>query len=537
MTSDADDSGTRRQPDATAREAYFVGGGIASLAGAAFLVRDGAMPGENVTVLEKLDVMGGALDGSGTPEEGYVIRGGRMFNYPTYECTWNLLETIPSLEDRDRSIKDVMDEFNERNPTYAIARLMGDDQEVLDVSSYGLEMEHRFSLLQLVLTPETQLGETRIEEWFSESFFETTLWYIWATTFAFQPWHSVAEMRRYMHRFMHEFPRLNTMEGIHRIKYNQYDSIVRPLRRWLEEHGVEFQSDCEVTDLDIVPARAGKTVETIHYESDGATETIDVEPTDLVFVTNGSMTDGSDLGSMTDAPDLNTTGASFELWKNIVEDHPKFGTPSAFADHVPETKWPSYTVTLDEPDLLDHIVDVTGEEPGNGLITFTESNWLMSIVVAAQPHFANQPDDVKVFWGYGLFPEEDGNNVAKKMENCTGEEILEELCYHLGYLDELPSVLEDATCIPCNMPFITSHFMPRTSGDRPAVVPAGSNNLAFIGQFAEVPDDVVFTVEYSVRSAMMAVYEQLEIEAEVPPVSAHQYEPEVLMDVGRAAFR
>ncbi|AFO56400.1 MULTISPECIES: oleate hydratase [Natrinema] len=526
-----------RQHNDSDREAYFVGGGIASLAGAAFLVRDSELPGENIHVLEKLDVMGGALDGAGSPEEGYVIRGGRMFNYPAYECTWDLLESIPSLEDRERSVKDVMDEFNEANQTYAVARLLGDEQEVLDVSSYGFEMDHRLSLLQLALTPEAQLGDTRIEEWFSESFFETPFWYIWATTFAFQPWHSVAEMRRYMHRFMHEFPRLNTMEGIHRTKYNQYDSMVRPIRRWLEDHGVEFRSGCEVTDMDIVPGRKGKTVETIYYETDGSTETVDVEPTDLVFVTNGSMTDGSDLGSMTEAPELNTTGASFQLWKNIVEDNPEFGTPSAFADNVPETKWPSYTVTLHEPDLLEHIVEVTGEAPGNGLITFTESNWLMSIVVAAQPHFADQPDDVKVFWGYGLFPEEEGNHVEKKMEDCTGEEILEELCYHLGYLDELPSVLEDANCIPCNMPFITSQFMPRTAGDRPDVVPTGSNNLAFIGQFAEQPRDVVFTVEYSVRSAMTAVYDLLDVDREVPPVSTHQYEPEVLVEAGKAAFR
>ncbi|UHQ96047.1 oleate hydratase [Natrinema halophilum] len=206
MTTESTRNDGSQQQDVADRDAYFVGGGIASLAGAAFLVRDGEMPGENVTILERVDVMGGALDGAGSPEDGYIIRGGRMLNYPTYECTWDLLETIPSLEDRDRSVKDVIDEFNERNPTHAKARLIGDDQEVLDVSSYDFDMEHRLSLLQLVLTPERRLGDTRIEEWFSESFFDTPFWYMWSTTFAFQPWHSAAEMRRYMHRFMHEFP-------------------------------------------------------------------------------------------------------------------------------------------------------------------------------------------------------------------------------------------------------------------------------------------------------------------------------------------
>src|SRR5256885_12875017 len=51
------------------------------------------------------------------------------------------------------------------------------------------------------------------------------------------------------------------------------------------------------------------------------------------------------------------------------------------------------------------------------------------------------------------------------------------------------------------MPYITSMFMPRMPGDRPLPVPAGSQNLAFVSQFVELADDVVFTVEYSVRAA------------------------------------
>ncbi|RDZ34100.1 MULTISPECIES: oleate hydratase [unclassified Haloferax] len=526
------------EADAAERDAYFVGGGIASLAGAAFLLRDTEIPGENVHVLEKRQVFGGALDGRGTPEEGYVLPGGRMFNFPTYECTWNLFRSIPSLEDPDTTIKGEMDEFNEKHETYAEARLVGADQEILDVSSYGFETQHRLSLLRLLLTPEERLGETRIEEWFDETFFDTTFWYLWATTFAFQPWHSAAEMRRYMQRFTREFPRLHTLSGVSRTKYNQYDSVVRPLRRWLEARGVDFLGGHAVTDLDIVPARAGKTVETIRYEDqDGSAGTIAVEPTDVVFVTNGSMTDALSLGSMTEAPDLHDSGTSFELWKALADDFPEFGRPSVFADHVPESKWESFTLTLREPDFLEHVVEVTREEPGNALVTFTESNWLLSIVTAVQPHFANQPDDVKVIWGYGLFPEERGNHVNKKMEDCTGEEILAELCHHLGYTDRLEELRETATCIPCMMPFITSQFMPRTPGDRPEVVPAGSNNLAFLGQFAEVPDDVVFTVEYSVRSALMAVHELFDAEGDVPPVSTHQYEPDVLLDTVRAAFR
>ncbi|MFW6376329.1 MAG: oleate hydratase, partial [Thermoplasmatota archaeon] len=121
-----------------------------------------------------------------------------------------------------------------------------------------------------------------------------------------------------------------------------------------------------------------------------------------------------------------------------------------------------------------------------------------------------------------------GDYVDKKMKNCTGREILEELCYHLECEDELPSILDDVECKPCNMPFITAHFMPRSEGDRPKVVPDNSNNLAFLGQYTEIPYDVVFTVEYSIRSAQKAVYELLDVDREIPTVSKHYMESEVI---------
>jgi oleate hydratase len=78
------------------------------------------------------------------------------------------------------------------------------------------------------------------------------------------------------------------------------------------------------------------------------------------------------------------------------------------------------------------------------------------------------------------------------------------------------------------MPFITSQFLPREKGDRPQVVPAGSKNLAFTGQFCELPDDVVFTIEYSVRSAQTAVYSLLRLKREPPAIYKERYDPRIL---------
>jgi oleate hydratase len=177
----------------------------------------------------------------------------------------------------------------------------------------------------------------------------------------------------------------------------------------------------------------------------------------------------------------------------------------------------------------------SGNQAGTGgLVTFKDSNWLMSIVLAHQPHFANQPSDVQVFWGYALFPDRVGDFVPKAMSDCNGREILQELCGHLRFdLDTVAS----ANCIPCRMPYITSMFMPRSRTDRPLPIPHSSKNLAFISQFVEISDDVVFTVEYSVRVAQMAVYEFMKVDRPIPPISTHDKSLRVQFEALVKAFK
>ena len=109
-----------------------------------------------------------------------------------------------------------------------------------------------------------------------------------------------------------------------------------------------------------------------------------------------------------------------------------------------------------------------------------------------------------------------------------------EVLGHLHIKAEADRILDTCTCIPCMMPFITSQFLPREKGDRPQVVPHGSQNLAFIGQFVELPDDVVFTVEYSIRSAQVAVYALLGLKREPPAVYKGKFDPRVLLKAFRA---
>ena len=291
-------------------KAYLVGGGIGSLAAAAFMIRDGGVPGKNITIYEMLPVLGGSLDGAGDLESGYSMRGGRMLTTDNYECTWGLFKTIPSLEHPGKTVFDETVAFNKKMKSHSKARLVDRNRAILDVESMGFSMHDRIELLKLTEASEKKLGASQITDWLSPEFFQTKFWYMWATTFAFQPWHSAVEFRRYLHRFMKEFSRIETLAGVKRTVYNQYDSLVRPLAAWLEEKGVHFETDCRATDFNLTTADGQITVTGITLARGGKTETVIVKEGDLVFFQNGSMTDASSLGSMNKPPEHLTKAES-----------------------------------------------------------------------------------------------------------------------------------------------------------------------------------------------------------------------------------
>src|ERR1035438_702866 len=287
--------------NATAK-AYLVGGVIGSLSAAAFMIRDGGLPGGNISILEAAPVMGGSLDGAGDPAGGYSMRGGRMVTTDNYECTWDLYKSIPSLNNAGKTVFDETVEFNEEHKAHSLARLVDSRRAKVPVTSMGFSMQDRIELLKLSRADEEALGASCITDWLSPGFFETEFWYMWATTFAFQPWHSAVEFKRYLHRFMLEFSRIETLAGVKRTIYNQYDSLVLPLQAWLKAQGVRLVTDCKVTDLGLKVEKGLTAIDVIHYSMGGESETIAVGDDDLVFFQNGSMTDASSFGSMTHAP-------------------------------------------------------------------------------------------------------------------------------------------------------------------------------------------------------------------------------------------
>jgi len=523
------------KPDREAIKAYLVGGGIASLSAAAFLIRDGRIPGHNITIFEELDRLGGSLDGSGSPEQGYIVRGGRMLE-GKYQCTYDLFSSIPTLDKKQTVTQEIL-QWNEVIKTVSKARLVRGGHK-LDTPEFGLSERHILNLERLALEPETLLGRSRIQDQFDPSFFTTNFWIMWCTTFAFQPWHSAVEFKRYLVRFVHMVDGFNQLKGIMRTVYNQYDSLVRPLKAWLDERGVRYELNATVTDLTLNANGDAGRVELIAYEQDGRSCDVPVGSDDLVLITLGSMTEASALGTNDGPPALKgkLDGGAWTLWESIARDRPEFGRPSIFADHVGESKWASFTATSRDPSFFRVMRDFTGNVPGEGgLVTFADSGWLMSIVLPHQPHFIGQPEDVYVFWGYGLFVDRLGDFVRKPMGECSGREIMTELVGQLRIVgDTAQRIVNTTTVVPCMMPFITSQFLRREKGDRPDVVPEGWRNLGFVGQFVELPDDVVFTVEYSIRSAQAAVSRLLGLKMEPPPVYKGQIRPGVLFKAFKA---
>ncbi len=513
------------------RKAFFVGGGVGSLAGAVFLIRDGKMAGENITIYESLPDVGGSMDAGGNAEDGYKMRGARMFTLNIYECTWELLKYIPTISDPNKSVFDESVEFNKKIKSNAKARLIDKNRAIVDASHLGFSMENRLELLRMSEASEEELGNSTISDWLSPSFFETNFWFMWRTTFAFSPWHSAVEFKRYLHRFMQEFPEVETMKGVKRTVYQQYDAMIRPLEAWLQTQGVVFKRNCTVTDLKTSLENDKVVVTDIVYAQDGKEETVIVEDNDLVFWQNGSMTDAYSFGSMTSAPPKLTKKDShgWELWEKLADKYPNFGNPKPFNSSIAESSWESFTVTLKDTAFFDKMEAFSGNKAGTGSqVTLKDSNWFISFALNHQPHYLDQPSDVQVFWAYGLHPDRIGNFVGKPMTECSGEEILQELCGHLKF--DYDEVFANAICIPCRLPYITSMFMPRSEGDRPLPIPKNSKNLAMISQFVEIPDDVVFTVEYSIRVAQMAVYEFLGIDRKIPPISDYDKSLKVKME-------
>lgn len=529
----------KKPQDVENKSAYLVGSGLASLSAALFLVRDAQMPGERIHILEELELPGGSLDGILDNTRGYIMRGGReMENH--FECLWDLFRSVPSLEVKDASVLDEFYWLNKEDPNFSKMRAtMNRGKSAHTDGKFTLTDKAAEEIARLFLTSEEELNDKRISDVFSEEFFQSNFWLYWRTMFAFEEWHSAMEMRRYIARFIHHIGGLPDLSALKFTRYNQYESLVMPLVKHLESKGVRFEYGVQVKNVIVSKAGGKKTATKIVYEKGGREGEMNLTENDLVFVTNGSITENSTYGDQNTVPVLDASlGGSWSLWTNIAVQDPAFGKPEKFCGNIKESNFVSATLTTLDGRIPPYIERICQRDPfagkvvTGGIVSVKDSSWLMSWTLNRQPQFKKQPGNELVVWIYGLFSDRPGDYVKKPMKDCTGIEIAEEWLYHIGVpLAEIHDMaVNSANTVPCMMPYVMSYFMPRALGDRPAVVPEGSVNLAFIGNFAETPRDTVFTTEYSVRTAMEAVYTLLGVDRGVPEVFASCYDVRMLMN-------
>ena len=523
------------------KSAYIVGTGLAALTAACYLVRDGRMPGKRIHIFEKDPIPGGACDGWEYPGLGYVMRGGReMDNH--FEVMWDLFRSIPSIETPDLSVLDEYYYLNKRDPNYSLMRATEKrGQDAHTDGKFGLSDKGALEIMRLFFTPDEELYDRPITDFFSDEVLNSNFWLYWRTMFAFENWHSALEMKLYIRRYIHHIGGLPDFRALRFTRYNQYESMILPMVQYLEKAGVQFHYNTKVEDVHFAIEGARKAADRIVLLTESGRETLDLTEDDLVFITPGGCVENSALGSQ-DTPAAYTpelkAGGGWDMWRRIAAQDPSFGHPDKFCGDPEKSNWMSATVTTLDRRIPPYVQKICQRDPFSGrvvtggIVTVKDSNWLLSWTFNRQPQFRSQPKGQLVGWIYGLFSDRPGNYVKKPMRDCTGQEICMEWLYHLGVPEaEIPDMAaHSANTIPCMMPYITAFFMPRAKGDRPDVVPAGAVNFAFIGQFAETPRDTIFTTEYSMRTGMEAVYTLLNIDRGVPEVWGSVYDVRDLLN-------
>ena len=512
-------------------KAHIVGGGFGGLAAAGYLILNAKVPGQDITIYEADERMGGGFFLGGSAQSGYNLPGS-VFD-SEFRCAFALLDAVPCAWNPPVSVKKEFFTFNEGHLFDSRGHLIDGEGRIVHGPRFGLSWRDWFDLARLALTPERKLEGRRIREFFSPRFFSTEFWLCYSTIMGSLPQHGATELRRYLNRTLHMLPYISDMANIWRTPINQYQAFIEPLVAWLRARGVNLQTGVFVQDVGFAASPGRITVNRLDYERDGAQTSVTVARDDLVLLTFGSQAADMSVGSMSQAPPRQRAGRSWALWRRLAKGRPEFGNPDAFFGeaHVRDSRWVSFTVTTTGTEFLEQMSALTGSETGRGgLVSLIDSPWLLSLSIFHQPEIICQPPGTYVLWGYGLYPGNTGSYVKKGMDECTGAEILEELLRQLRFDQKrLDLIMGSSICIPCDMPYVNNIWLTRTPTDRPRPVPEGSTNLGLIGQYVEVSRDVAFTIEYSARTAWEAIHLLLKRGPPPPPVYQAQYDPKALI--------
>ena len=360
------------------------------------------------------------------------MRGGReMDNH--FEVMWDLFHSIPSIETEGVSVLDEYYWLNKEDPNYALCRAtVNRGQDAHTDKKFAVSDKAQMEIMRLFFTPDEELYDKRIDEYFDDEVFDSNFWLYWRTMLAFENWHSALEMKSYIKRYIHHIGGLPDFTALRFTKYNQYESMILPMVKYLENAGVVFHYNTKVVTVEFDVTSNRKQATRIEIEAEGETRFVDLTVDDLVFITNGGCVENSAMGSQNTPAPYNPEikpGGGWDMWRRIAAQSPDFGNPDKFCYDSELCNWMSATVETLDQRIIPYITNIckrdpfTGKVVTGGIVSVKDSSWLLSWTINRQPQFRSQPKDHCLVWVYALFNDRPGDYVKKPMRDCTGKEI------------------------------------------------------------------------------------------------------------------
>ncbi len=487
------------QAQSRKRKAYFIGSGLENLAGALYLIRDGNFVGENIYIIEPSTIVGGEYYAAGNADTGYIIRSGAQIFKNASGNLMDLLASVPSLRAPDISVGEDIITYNDAHKNASRARLFG-EEGIIQLASLGLGKAERKAFFSLI-TKKGDIENKTIEEYFAAvpEFFDTKLWAVLESDFKLSKKSAASCFSFALIQNLSELLHIETHDMITTPVFNMYESVILPIKAYLERCGVNFMVKCRLCDIEEESGR----ISALLLNDNGARKKIYLDNNDLCFISCGCTSDGTVCGDIDNPPPVPDEQADSIEVMNILANHfPETEGLVGFMSSPAVTATGELTVTLNSNLFMSLLENYTSTPLGaDAFITIKDSPWVYSLDTSVQPRTWGK---VFVLRAVSLAPYEPGRFVKKPMTESNGTEALYELVCALQmqkYWDEIAETVVNA--VVCIQPYALAPTLP---GEKAPIIPENCENLALTGRFCNVEGENVLSAEYAVKSARIAVY-------------------------------
>lgn len=424
------------------RSVYLSDTSLASLAVAAYLIRDYNFDGENIHIFQKEEQIGGGC--SLGVASGALLNDDFWLNEKYCPNFWELFRSIPSCNQNDGSVKgDIIHQNRSAGQSLRILRSCA-------LESKMLGKKERHLLERLVLTPEVKLEKISISDWFGEhtSFFLSDFWMELRSLFGLKENVSVSYLRETLLWRNEELKQLPMMKEWIALPSHPAQSLIEPLYRYLKGYGVHFHKNTEIEDVlfsDTYNLRA----RTLIINNGKCRQEINLKSDDLCICTLGPQEKDVSFGSM---------NKSFEavikkegLWNHLASHRSELNVPGQLLEPKDGAQG-TFVFTFKRKSALDVLFSRLEDADCESVVCLADSNWGVTWNISSHS-FVSRQDDLTM-WGTILYPYEQGDYIRKTFDTCNGKEVLTELLSHILNKEETEKILND--CVEgtiCLLPY------------------------------------------------------------------------------------